>query len=149
MLLFTVLIMILFRCLTAVNHGRLAKVHHFVVMDVSGGGVVNALSPVVYIMDVLPQANMHPNSYYLLHILELMYLQKKSSTSSNALHFLFCEVLRTWEDLKLCIFPLRTPLVLIFFSSVYNVIPHQVMSVFNYPVQTFLKLAADQKWICV
>lgn len=87
MLLFTVLIMILFRCLTAVNHGRLAKVHHFVVMDVSGGGVVNALSPVVYIMDVLPQANMHPNSYYLLHILELMYLQKK--VAHREMHSIF------------------------------------------------------------
>lgn len=87
MLLFTVLIMILFRCLTAVNHGRLAKVHHFVVKDVSGGGVVNALSPVVYIMDVLPQANMHPNSYYLLHILELMYLQKK--VAHRAMHSIF------------------------------------------------------------
>lgn len=115
MLLFTVLIMILFRCLTAVNHGRLPKVHHFVVMDVSGGGVVNALSPVVYIMDVLPQANMHPNSYYLLHILELMYLQKK--VAHRAMHSIFffvkfLELEKIWN----CVYSrYEHRLVLIFF----------------------------------
>lgn len=74
MLLFMVLIMILFRCLIVVNYGCLVKVYYFVVMDVFGGGVVNVLLFVVYIMDVLFQVNMYLDLYYLFYILELMYL---------------------------------------------------------------------------